>query len=422
MPLPADISPAEENAVARKNALLYAACQSFAGGAAPVSIALGGLTGSYLLGVDKSFATAPVTGFSLGMAIAAIPAAMLMQRIGRKYGFMTGSMIGIIGMLVACWAVLTHSFWLFFFGLLLNGIAGGFTQQFRFAATDRGTPSFRPKAISWVMVGGVAAAIIGPQLVIWTNDWLSPTPFAGAFLSGTVLFATSIVVLTFLEPSVPPKPDKSVKKDTGRPYWEVVAQPRFMVALFCGTASFALMSFVMTAAPLAMIASGFSQTQSTLGIQWHVMAMYAPSFFTGHLIVRFGKERIVALGLGILAVCGVVALIGIELANFWIALILLGIGWNFGFIGATAMVTDTYTPQERGKAQGINDMVLFGTVALSSLMSGVVFNNWGWNAVNWIIFPVVVASFFALVWLLRHPSANSDISGDPTVGTQETTA
>lgn len=393
------LSPIEENAAARKNALLYSACAAFTGAAAPVSIALGGLTGSYLLDADKSFATAPVTGFNVGIAIGAVVAAALMQRVGRKYGFMAGSVIGIFGMVLAAWAIIIHSFLIFMCGLLMTGLAGGFYQQYRFAATDRGTPEFRAKAISWVLASGIAAAIMGPQLVIWSTDMLAPIPFAGAYLSATALFAVSLAILGFLAPSVPPRRNKRDKSDTGRPLMQIVKQPRFIVSVLCGSGSYALMSFVMTAAPLAMIGCGFTQTQSTLGIQWHVLAMFGPSFFTGHLIDRYGKEKIIAAGLIILIGCALVGLAGINLANFWISLILLGIGWNFGFIGATAMVTDTYQPEERSKAQGANDFLLFGSVALASLLSGQTLNAFGWNAINLVVFPVVAICLGSLYWL-----------------------
>jgi MFS family permease len=210
------------------------------------------------------------------------------------------------------------------------------------------------------------------------------------------------VILGFLEPSVPPSRKNREKQDTGRSLRVIISQPRFIVAVLCGIGSYSLMSFVMTAAPLAMIGCGFSQTQSTLGIQWHVLAMFGPSFFTGHLIQRFGKERIVATGLVILLGCALVALAGIGLANFWISLVLLGIGWNFAFIGATSMVTDTYRPEERSKAQGANDFLLFGSVALASLLSGLTLNAFGWNAINLAVFPVVAVCLSALYWLVRH--------------------
>jgi MFS family permease len=392
----------QEDAIGARNAWLYSLCVALAMSAAPISVALGGLTGSYLLGSDKSLATAPVSGYLVGVALGAMPAAMLMQRIGRKSGFMTGAMIGIAGLLVACWAIVAHQFWLFCFGLLMFGIAGGFAQQYRFAAADRGTPKFRAKAISWVLAGGVAAAFIGPQLVIWTTDLLAPVPFAGAFLSGTALLAGVLIVLSFLEPSTPSGQRNSRSGDTARPLQVIMAQPRFAVALICAAGSYAVMSFVMTAAPLAMVACGHSQTESTLGIQWHVLAMFAPSFFTGNLIGRFGHERVIAAGLVILAICAAVALGGLALANFWISLILLGLGWNLAFIGSTAMITQTYRPEEKNKAQGANDLFLFTTVALSSLLSGQMLNLFGWLIINWFVFPVIAVCLGALLWQSRQ--------------------
>jgi MFS family permease len=396
-----------ENAIARKNAWLYAACQAFASSSAPISIALGGLAGNYLLGADKSLATAPVTGFNIGVALAALPAAYLMRQLGRRFGFMTGAVIGIAGMLTAAFGLIEGSFWVFACGLLLTGTANGFAQQFRFAAADRGTADFRARAISIVLIGGIAAAIIGPQIVIFTRDLMAPIPFAGAFLTGTLLFAASILVMTFLDASRPASAEKPREGEEARPLRQIMAQPRFIVAITCAIGSYALMSLVMTAAPLAMIFCGFSVDEATLGIQWHVLAMFAPSFITGNLIVRYGKETIIAAGMLILVACAGVALAGIDLANFWLALILLGLGWNFGFIGATAMLTETYRPSEKAKAQGANDFLLFGSVAIASLMSGKTMNAFGWSAVNMVVFPVVLICMISLVWLVVMERKNS---------------
>lgn len=389
------------DAAARRNALLYATCQAFGGAAGPINIALGGISGSYLLAADKSLATLPVSGYTLGIALGALPAAMLMRAVGRKRGFMSGALIGIAGLMLAAWALSIHSFWLFALALTISGISGAFVQQYRFAAADEGTASFKARAISWVLVGGIFAAIVGPQAVIWTKDLLLPVPFAGAFLSGTVLIVVSLGVLACLTPSVSAGQTDGAGQAPARPLAEILRQPRFMVAVLCGTATYSLMSLVMTAAPLAMIGCGFTADESTLGIQWHVLAMFVPSFFTGRLIARFGKAPIVAAGLVILVACGLLALAGVELFHFWGALILLGIGWNFGFIGATAMVTETYRSEEKGKAQGANDFILFGTVAFASFMSGQMLNAWGWGSVNWTIFPVVLMSLLALGWLVK---------------------
>ena len=390
---------ARENTIARKNAILLAACQSVNGAAAPLSIALGGVVGSYLLAADKSLATAPVTGFNLGAALMSIPAAMLMCRIGRRNGFTFGALIGATAMLVAVQAIRMQSFWLFAFALMMAGSSNAFVQQYRFAAADRGMPEYKPKAISIVLIGGIAAAIVGPQMILNFKDFLEPVPFAGAFLWGTGLFLLSMVIIRFMEPGHPPKSAEELANKPQRPLLEIMAQPRFIVAAICGTASYALMSYVMTAAPLAMLSCGFDINDSTWGIQWHVMAMFVPSFVTGHLIARYGKERIVMIGLFILAACAIVALNGISLSHFYLALILLGVGWNFGFIGATSMITDTYEPHEKNKAQGANDFILFGTVAMASLMSGFSLNNMGWDFMNWIVFPIVGICLVSLWWL-----------------------
>ena len=399
------LSETEENAVARKNAILYAILQSINGAAAPVSIALGGIAGASMLGPDKSLATAPITGFNLGVALMAVPAAMLMKNIGRRYGFMTGALIGIFGMLLAVKAIYAQSFWLFALSLAMVGAANSFTQQYRFAAADRGTKKIKAKAISWVLIGGVAASVVGPQLILHTKDYLEPIPFAGAYLWAAGLFGLSLIVMQFLEPGHPPVSEAQRAKGSGRPLMEIISQPRFIVAVLCGTSSYALMSYMMTAAPLAMLACGFDVTDSTWGIQWHVLAMFVPSFFTGNLIQRFGKERIVATGLAILIACAIVALNGVTLSHFYVALILLGIGWNFGFIGSTAMVTDTYEPHEKNKAQGANDFILFGTVAAASFLSGWTLNHYGWDFMNYLVFPVIAVSMIALGWLvLQKPN------------------
>lgn len=392
-----NLSDEQENAVAKKNVRLYLLCQALGGASAPINITLGALVGHELLGSDKSLATAPVTAYNIGVAIGALAANWIMLGLGRKLGFMVGAIIGIVGLVLSGLAIQAEHFWYFCFALLLNGVASGFVQQYRFAAADRGTASYRPKAISTIMLGGIAAAIIGPQIVIYASGFASP--FSTAFYMATSLFALSFIVLAFLNSSNLATKTKEEKSDAGRPLSVIVLQPRFLVAVICGVSTYGLMSFVMTGAPLAMTHHGHSNNDATLGIQWHVMAMFAPSFFTGNLIARFGKEKIVATGLIILMACGVVALLGLQLIHFWGSLVLLGIGWNFGFIGATSMVTDTYHPEEKNKAQGANDFIIFGSVALASFMSGLTLNAYGWDFLNWTIFPVSTIALSALFYL-----------------------
>ncbi len=388
----------DDNRLARRNAIILSIAMAFTASAAPISIALGGLAGIYLLGADKSWATAPITGYQLGVALGALPAALLMRRVGRRLGFMGGTVVGMSGSLVSAYALYISSFSLFCVGMMLSGGGGAFTQQLRFAAADQGSESFKPKAISWVLVGGVAAAIIGPQTASQFKDMFAPIQFAGAYFAGTFLLFAGMLVLSQLKFATPMS-HQDDKSDTGRSLGEIMMQPQFIVALICAIGTYALMSFVMTAAPIAMVGCGISQHNAILGIQWHVLAMFAPSFFTGHLIARFGKGQIVAVGMILLMACAIVALQGQQLWQFWVSLILLGVGWNFGFIGATAMLTDTYTVAERNKTQGINDFLLFGSVAFASLMAGQTLNAFGWYMLNWFVFPVVAICLFSLIWL-----------------------
>lgn len=391
-----DTTHFEDDRLARRNAVVLAIAQAFGGASATIIFAAGGLAGYYLLGTDKSLATLPPTSFLVGTAIGTVPAAMLMRRIGRRAGFMSGMVLGIVGGFIAMQGILVGLFWLLCLGCGIGGFAAAFGQQFRFAAADTASEAFRPKAISWVLVGGVAAGVIGPQSVITFGDYFDPIPFAGAFLGQMLVMTAAFVVLAFLK--IPRPPPASVTGG-GRPLGEILAQPRFIMAALCAITSYAIMSFVMTAAPLAMVACNHTPDDAALGIQWHVIAMFGPSFFTGHLIARFGKETIVGVGLGLLLCCALVALSGIDLTHFYLALILLGVGWNFGFIGATAMVTECYRPEERSKVQGANDFLVFGSVGVASLMSGKMLSWLGWDAINWTTIPFIVLCFGLLIWL-----------------------
>ncbi len=377
-----------EDLQARRNAIVLAAGVAINGAAPPIAVTLGGLAGLYLLGADKSLATLPVSGMNLGVAVGAVPAALLMRRIGRRHGFMAGTFFGMAGGIIAALAVIVAQFWILFIGFLCTGLATSFIQQYRFAAADSGDEAFRARAISWVMMGGIAAAIIGPQTVIFTRDLLRPIPFAGSFFAMSVLAAIGLGIVSLLGGPAREAP-RHVAASGGRPLSEIVRQPRLIVAVLCGMGSYALMALVMTAAPLAMVACGLGEDNAALGIQWHVLAMFGPSFITGALIARFGVEAIITIGMALLAACGVVAVTGINLVHFWLALILLGVGWNFGFIGATTMLTETYRPEERSKVQGLNDFFVFGSVAIASFSSGGLFSAFGWERIAVMVFPVV---------------------------------
>lgn len=380
---------------ARRTAYILSAAQAVLGSAGPICFALGALAGEYMLGPDKSLATAPLTGFSVGLAVGALPSAALIRKFGHRDGFLVGTGVTGLGGLVATIALFQASFWLFVFGLLIIGVGAAFVQQFRFAAADNAPPEFKARAISFVLAGGIITAILGPQVVILTKDLLAPVPFAGAFASILGLVALGAAILFFLRPDSGTA-SVEVAAGGGRPLAEIVRQPRFFIALLCAVGSYTLMTFVMTGAPLAMVGCGLSSDQATLGISWHVMAMFGPSFFTGQLIHRFGAPAIVAVGFALLIACAVVALSGIQLWQFWTTLILLGLGWNFGFIGSTAMVTESYRPEEKGTIQGFHDLVLFGAVAFASLMSGAVYNAWGWAMLAWVVFPISVLCLVAL--------------------------
>jgi MFS family permease len=395
--------------VARRNAIVLAASQAIVGSAPSICISMGGLAGAYLLAADKSLATAPVTGFNVGVAIGALPAAALMRAVGRRNGFRSGVLLTACGGALAALALFHHSFWLFCAGLLLVGGGNSFVQQYRFAAADNAPDAFKASAIALVMTGGIFAAIIGPQTVIWTRQFFAPVMFAGCFAAIIALAAAGFLVLSFLRLPNDLPGAKSGGGDA-RPLPVILSQPRFIVGFLCGVGSYGLMSFVMTGAPLAMVGCGLSTDQAALGISWHVLAMYGPSFFTGKLIARFGKERIIVAGLALLFCCALVSLSGLHLWQFWSALVLLGCGWNFGFIGATTMITETYRPSEKNKVQGTHDLMLFATVAFSSLMSGRVYDAYGWDVLNWIVFPVVLACFVALGSLSLRPSAGGSAS------------
>ncbi|MBR0556071.1 MFS transporter [Ciceribacter sp. L1K23] len=388
---------------ARRNVAILTVAQAILGSAAPMAFSVGGLAGFQLLGADKSLATAPLTGFNIGVALGAILVAATARFFGRKHGFMFGALMGALGGMLAAFALFQGNFWVFASGLVLIGLSGGFTQKIRFAAADASPSFYKGKAISWILAGGIVSAIVGPQLAIWLKDAMAPVTFAGAFVGLVPLMLLAIGVLSFLK--LPANVTAgSADGLPSRSLGEIVLTQRFITGMICGISSYALMTFMMTGAPLAMVVGcGFSSELATLGIQWHVIAMFAPSFFTGMLISRFGTEKVVAMGLLILIACAIVAHMGVELWNFWLALILLGVGWNFGFIGATAIVASSYRPQEADKVQGFHDIILFGTVALSSFSSGKVFTAYGWSVMNLVIWPVAITCL-VLVFLQMRAS------------------
>ncbi|MBV2206894.1 MAG: MFS transporter [Diaphorobacter sp.] len=398
---------AANTADAQRNVWLLVAAQSLGGAAPPIIISLGGIVGQ-MLASDPTLATLPVSLYQLGLALSTIPAAMLMRRLGRRAAYVLGALLGSVSGLIATYGVVQGDFATFCVGTAMAGFYGACVQSYRFAATDAVEPSQRAKAISRIMVGGLVAAVIGPQVVIWTRDAWPMAPFAGSFLGQAGLALLALPLLWMLRA---PPPQAAVAEGTARPLGTIARSPAFVVAVTAGVVSYGLMAFIMTAAPMAMVGCGHTVGEAALGIQWHVLAMFAPSFFTGHLIARFGKIAITALGLVLIAASGLLALAGLELLHFWGSLILLGIGWNFGFIGATAMVTDTYTPAERAKVQALNDFLVFGTVAVASFGSGRLLNTSGWETINTLMLPLIAVVLVMLGWLtLRHRRTTTSVT------------
>ncbi|TDQ39019.1 MFS transporter [Thiopseudomonas denitrificans] len=388
-------APSSSDTQGKRNLWLLVGAQSLGGASPPIIISLGGLVGLQLAS-DPSLATLPVSLFNLGLALSTIPAAMLMRYLGRRQAYTLGALLAVAAGLVSAYGIAQHSFTLFCIGTTLAGFYAANVQNYRFAASDSVPPAQRPMAISRIMIGGLAAAIIGPQVVIWTRDAWAGLPFAGSFVSqaGLALLALPLLLMLRL-----PSLQFAVDTGTARPLLDIARQQRFIVAVVAGIVSYGLMAFIMTAAPMAMVMHGYNSDQATLGIQWHVLAMFGPSFFTGKLINRYGKISMTAAGLVIIGLSALLALAGMELLNFWGSLILLGIGWNFGFIGATALVTDTYSQSERSKAQAMNDFLIFGTVAAGSFSSGYLLNTLGWSQINLFMLPVLGAVLLLLWWL-----------------------
>ena len=382
-------------ALAAYNARVLAVALALGGASPAIVVSLGGLVGQSLAS-ETEFATLPVSLLQLGLATGTIPAAMLMRRVGRRTGYLIGALIGVVAGGVAAVGIVSAAA-VFCLGTFLAGWWGSFVQSYRFAATDAAPPAFLPKALSWVMMGGLVGGVLGPQTVSWTRALVEGIPVAGGFLGQAGLALLTVVVIAVLRPT----PVAPVRPGGGRPLGEILRQPRFVTAVVTGLVSYGAMSFMMTAAPLAMVGCGLSVSDAALGIQWHILAMFGPSYVTGRLIARFGKERVTGLGLVLIALAGLVGLSGLTVAHFWASLVILGIGWNFGFIGATALVTDCYRPEERIKVQAANDFLVFGSVAMASFASGALLNSGGWELVTWLVFPPVAAALALLAWHRR---------------------
>ncbi len=376
--------------------LRLAVAQALAGANSAVVYATGAIVGN-TLAPSPALATLPISVFVVGMAACTLPAGRIARRHGRRAAFLTGTGCGVLVGLLAALAVVLGSFWLFCLGTFFGGAYAAVVLSFRFAAADCVPPERRPRALSAVMAGGVFAGVIGPQLVTYTMDLWQPYLFAATFLAQAAVAVVSALVLLGVRVPMP----TAAEVAGGRPLGAIVRQPRFITAVICGVVSYTLMNFIMTAAPLAMRLCGLPQETSNLGLQWHIIAMYAPSFFTGRLITRFGAPRIVATGLALTAASAVIGLMGIEVAHFWLTLILLGVGWNFGFVGASALVLECHRPEERTRVQSLNDFLVFGTMAVGSFSSGGLLTAYGWDTVLWVSFFPLAVSVAALLWGAR---------------------
>jgi MFS family permease len=380
-----------DDARARANVVRLAAAQALTGANSAVIFATGSIVGA-TLAPDVSFATVPISMYVLGLAAGTLPTGAISRAYGRRTAFIIGTGCGASTGLLGAFAILHSSFWLFCCATFLGGLYGAVSQSYRFAAADGASAAYRPKAVSWVMAGGVFAGVLGPQLVQWTMDIWQPYLFAFSFV---VQAADALLAMAVLAVVDAPKPAPA-DLHGGRPLFEIVRQPRFIAAALCGIIAYPMMNLVMTSAPLAMKICGLTLSDSNFGIQWHIVAMYGPSFISGSLIARFGAPAIVALGLTLEAVAATIGLTGITAVHFWATLMVLGIGWNFGFIGASALVLETHLPQERNKVQAFNDFLVFGMMAIGSFSSGQLLANYGWSAVNMVVYPPVLLGLVVL--------------------------
>lgn len=388
-----------------RNVALLALCQALLMTTTSAIIASGALIG-FALAEDKALATLPVAFQFVATMLTSIPASLYMRRVGRRLGFITGAMIGVAGAAVATAAIAISSFWLFAVGLALIGALNSFGQFFRFAAADSAGPDLRSRAISLVLLGGLVAAFTGPNFAKITKDLFDPLLFAGTFAGIVLIYIAMALVVSFL--TIPP-PTAADRRGPQRPLLEIVSQTKCIVAMLGAVSGYVVMSFLMTVTPLAMADCGFEFGDSAIVIQAHIVGMFLPSFFTGHLIARFGPTNIMIAGALLQGLCVAINLAGIDFLNFLGALILVGVGWNFLFIGGTTLLTECYRPSELAKTQGFNDFFVWGGVAVGGLLSGASHHLFGWAIVNVVTVPLIAMSLIAVIWfkfdLARHRAA-----------------
>ena len=397
----------QNRARAWRNLAVLMTAQGLIGAQISMVFITAGLAGA-MIAPSRCIATLPISMVTLGSALSARFLSGFMARHGRRAGFTLACIISAIGAAIAFIGLQTASFVLFTAGCTLIGAYMSAQGFHRFAAADTAPEALQPRMISLVQAGGLFSALAGPIMARTTAE-SSAVPFAMTFAAIIVLNMIGPLLYALLRIPVLPQASHSAAAPRGRSLRELLRTPEIAVAMICAMVAYALMNLVMTSTPLAMVGCGYDTGDAANVVSAHIVAMFAPAFFTGHLITRFGARRVVAAGLLILAVAGGVALTGVELDRFYLALILLGVGWNFGFIGATAMLTAAHRPEERGRIQGVNDAVVFGGVFLASLSSGGLMGcaggtaQAGWSAVNMAMVPFLILAGSALIWLTLRP-------------------
>jgi len=381
--------------LSRRNVAVLSGCQGLLLINNSILITVNALAG-YALAPNKAIATLPVTMYFVGSAISTIPMSYLMKQLGRRAGFTVGALCAVIGSLVCAAAVYMGDFWMLCGGVLVLGIYFAAGQYYRFAAADAADVEFKSRAISLVLAGGIVGGFIGPETSKLTVDLVAGTRYVGPYLTLVLYAVLSVLVLRWLHI---PRLSESERRATGRPLAIIARQPAFIVALVCATVSYGVMNLLMAATPLAMMACQHPFSDAAFVIQWHVVGMFAPSFFTGSLIHRFGLTRVMLAGVALNLVCVAIAVAGVEVMHFWLSMLLLGVGWNFLFVGATMLLTETHTPAERAKVQGVNDAAIFVTLVVSSLASGALFSFQGWQVMNYSAVPVLLLAGAGILWL-----------------------
>ncbi len=397
----------------KRNISIFALCQALMMSATTLTVTVSVLVG-FSLAQNKVYATLPFTIQLIAGSLTTLPAAMLMARFGRKSTFIFSTFFGMAAGILCTIAILQSSFLWFTMGCMLIGIFNGFGFYYRFAAADAADVNNKSQAISLVMAGGVIAAIIGPNMANQTKDLFDNAMFAGSFVSLVGCYVLSFSLLVFLKLPETAR-NQNERYISGRPLSIIMRQPRFIIAVLSGMLGYGVMALVMTATPLAMQHNHHPFSDTSFVIQWHVLGMFAPSFFTGYLIKHFGLIKVMLIG-GLAGIgCVIINLMGTSISHFWLSLLLLGISWNFLFIGATTMLTDTYHPEERFKTQAVNDFIVFSSVAVASLSAGTLQHHYGWQTVNYAAIPALSVIIASLLWL-RFIYTHDDMPSDQSIG------